>query len=77
MKRVVVLVLLVVFATPIFAGEKEEITLQIQVVREHLTRLNDALYYIPFEKKVYEDTLRELQGKQAELLKPPAPPVGK
>jgi hypothetical protein len=64
-------VLLILLAVPVFAGEKEEITLQIQVVREHIARLNDVLYFIPFEKKVYEDALKDLQGKQAELSKTP------
>lgn len=47
--------------------EKEKIALQIQVLQERVNRLNASLYYIPFEKKAYEDALNELQGKQAEL----------
>lgn len=67
---VAILLLSSLFLSPVFAGEKEEIALRIQIVQEHIARLNEALYFIPYERQVYENALKELQGKQAELNKP-------
>lgn len=70
-KIIIILVLFLlpapVFIGPVFAGEKEEITLRIQAIQERIQRLNEALYYIPFEKRAYENALKELQRKQDEL----------
>ncbi len=77
MKRLFALVLiaiLVLWCGTSVAGGKEELALQIQVVQEHLVRLNEALYFIPFEKKAYEQALKELQEKQTQLNKSPVKP---
>ena len=67
-KRIIIIALIIGFALPTFAGEKEDLALQIYISKRNFRETIQELQLLKKQIEVDEKRLRELiEGKKPEL----------